>query len=206
MTAQLSDVAYIIRKIAYGRSLTTDEARQVLNVVGELDSVGNPTQSDGMYFLALTFGIMAKSPTVEELYGFILSIADQSLRISCDLPPENIIDVSGTGGDKIKTFNVGTAVSFVTCGRRSFFSETGYPELHGLYRQCRHVRGVGSRCFSYVAFGRSEITETIRRCRLLYACFYSDFQKSYRFFDKAEEYRPCISDTLASGVVDLLSY
>lgn len=119
----LSDIAHIVRKIAYGVDLTTTEARDVLNIVGTLDSIKDFARSDGMYFLALTFGLMAKSPTVDELYGFVLSIADQSIKISCDLPPANIIDVSGTGGDKIKTFNVGTAVSFVLASDGLFLAK-----------------------------------------------------------------------------------
>lgn len=107
----LSDIAPILRKIAYRTHLTAEESRSLLNVIGEHDIITDPYHSDGLYLVALTFGIMAKGPTSDELYGFLLSMSEHSLSLSCSVGPEDIIDVSGTGGDAIKTFSVGSAAS-----------------------------------------------------------------------------------------------
>src|ERR1051326_5633328 len=109
----LQDIASILRKLAYRHDLTAEECREALNTVGRDDYITDTANSDGLYFVALVFGLMAKGPTPDELYGFTLSLCDQSFRFSSQPDPALMIDVSGTGGDKIKTFNVGTAVSFV---------------------------------------------------------------------------------------------
>jgi anthranilate phosphoribosyltransferase len=109
----LPTIASIVRKIAYGKDLTSEEARQALNVIGDNDFITDFQHSDGLYFLALTLGIMAKGPTADELLGFVRSLGDRSIHFSTHLEPERITDVSGTGGDRIKTFNIGTTASFI---------------------------------------------------------------------------------------------
>lgn len=109
----LNKVAAILQKLAYRENLTVEEASQALTIIGKEDAITDPTNSDGFYFLALTFGLMAKGPTADELYGFVTSISDQSISFPDIVNPDEIIDVSGTGGDKIKTFNIGSTASFV---------------------------------------------------------------------------------------------
>jgi anthranilate phosphoribosyltransferase len=110
---ELAAIAPIIEKLGYGKSLTAEEARTALNVVGSYDTITTLDKSDGLYFLALTLGVMAKGPTADELHGFVLSLSDQSVKFSTNVDPAKMIDVSGTGGDRIKTFNIGTTTSFV---------------------------------------------------------------------------------------------
>jgi anthranilate phosphoribosyltransferase len=109
----LDDIAPLLRKISYRDDLSAEEAKLALDVIGSEDRISATSDSDGFYFLALTFGLMAKGPTTEELFGLAASIRDNSARFSWSIDPEETIDVSGTGGDRIKTLNVGTAVSFV---------------------------------------------------------------------------------------------
>jgi anthranilate phosphoribosyltransferase len=109
----LSDIAHIIRKVAYRQPLNADEVHQCLNRIGEEDPITDSANSDGMYFLALSFGLMAKGLTADELYGFVMSIAENSASLTLNVEPANVTDLSGTGGDTTKTFNVGTTASFV---------------------------------------------------------------------------------------------
>ena len=67
----LEETTLILQKIAYGESLTNEEVRIALNNISKNDSITDPLNSDGIYFLALTFGLMAKGPTSEELLGFV---------------------------------------------------------------------------------------------------------------------------------------
>jgi anthranilate phosphoribosyltransferase len=112
----LSDVSLLLRKLSYRESLTAEEAKRALDVIGAEDVIHHPESSDGLFFLALTLGLMAKGPTVDELYGLALSIRDNSVRFDFDVDPGNVIDVSGTGGDRLKTLNVSTAACFVLAG------------------------------------------------------------------------------------------
>lgn len=109
----------ILNKLSYSQNLSTDEARYALNHIGDIDDPTDIDASRGYYFLALTFGLMAKGLSPDELYGLTLSIFDKSSRFEgIEIDPLNTIDVSGTGGDKIKTFNVSSAASVVlsACG------------------------------------------------------------------------------------------
>jgi anthranilate phosphoribosyltransferase len=130
----LADVAPILRKLAYGHDLSVDDTRRALDVIGAEDLIALPSASDGFYFLALTFGLMAKGPTAEELRGFVLSISDHSVRFETTVPRERLLDVSGTGGDLIKTFNVGTAAGILAAAAGAFVAKQatrGYTGLTG---------------------------------------------------------------------------
>lgn len=109
----LEEIAPIITKIAYREALSVEEARRALNVIGREDEVLHGEQSEGFYHLALTFGLMAKGLNFEELYGLVLSLKDNMEPLDVGLAPDQVIDISGTGGDKVKTANVSTAASFV---------------------------------------------------------------------------------------------
>lgn len=129
----------ILKKISYGISLSADEARYALSYIGDIDDVLDSDGSRGFYLLALTFGLMAKGLTHEELYGLTLSLYDKSIQfqeINIDL--NRSIDISGTGGDIIKTLNVSTTASIIlaACGvtvpkqaTRSYTSTCGSADL-----------------------------------------------------------------------------
>lgn len=102
----LSEIIPIFLKLSSGENLTTEETRKAFNIVGDEDK-------EGYFFTALTMGLMAKGPTVNELYGFCLDRKDRIGTLKTNLNPSNIIDLAGGGGDKIKTMNVSTAACFV---------------------------------------------------------------------------------------------
>jgi len=71
-------------------------------------------EDDEYYFTtAFSMGLMAKKPTVAELKGFVLSFEDRSLSLSPSIDTNQLIDISGTGRDDVKTPNIGTTASFV---------------------------------------------------------------------------------------------
>lgn len=119
----LSDVAPFLKRLSYGQSLSVEETRLALNTIGDEDRITDPETSDGLYFLALTMGLMAKGPSVDELYGLVLSLRDKSANFSIDLDPRLVTDVSGTGGDRVKTLNVGTTASFVIAASGAFVAK-----------------------------------------------------------------------------------
>lgn len=137
----LAKVSTILQKLAYRENLTVEEAHQALTVIGGEEAITDPTNSDGLYFLALTFGLMAKGPTADELYGFVTSISDQSINFPSEIDPDEIIDVSGTGGDKIKTFNIGSTASFIIAAagihvaKQSTRAYTGFTGSADIYKE-----------------------------------------------------------------------
>ncbi|MDX2249748.1 MAG: hypothetical protein SF052_23390 [Bacteroidia bacterium] len=131
----------ILQKLAYGNTLSTEEIKQALDIISDEDTIPDKENSNGFYFLALTFGLMAKGPTADELLGFVESIRDRSIKLETTIPASNIIDISGTGGDLIKTINVGTISSFVLAAgglavaKQATRGYTGYTGSADLYTQ-----------------------------------------------------------------------
>src|ERR1022692_2701540 len=111
--SRLEDAAPILRRIAYGESLGAHEIHQAMSAINEFDSIIDLQRSDGFYFLALTFGLMSKGPSADELLGIVQHISQNSIHLATTVPTDRLIDISGTGGDKVKTFNVGTTASII---------------------------------------------------------------------------------------------
>lgn len=124
MLESLQDVTPLLRKMQQRENLTSKEAQEALDTILEYDTTG-------FYYLALNFGIMIKGPTADELYGFCQAYDSRVVKLTPQVPPEKITDLSGTGGDRLKTFNVGTTASFVVAAaglyvpKQTFRSFTG---------------------------------------------------------------------------------
>ena len=88
-------------------SLTTDEATEVMCTI--MRGEATPAQ-----IAALLTALRMKGESVEEITGFVKAMREMAVRITprCD----TLIDTGGTGGDKLKTFNISTAVAFVVAG------------------------------------------------------------------------------------------
>jgi anthranilate phosphoribosyltransferase len=119
----LTQTAAILRQLAYRQDLTSEESRWLLSTICAEDIITDDQRSDGLYLTALTFGVMAKGPTSDELYGFVLSLAEQSVSLESRVAASQVVDVSGTGGDRIKTFNVGSAVSVVLAAAGAYVAK-----------------------------------------------------------------------------------
>lgn len=118
------EVASMLRKLSYGETLTAEETRKAFNVIGDEDT-------ESYYYLALTFGLMTRGPTVEELYGVCLDRADRVIKIPTNIDPEKIMDISGGGGGKISTFNVSTAAAFVIAAGDVYVAKQAAPAVTG---------------------------------------------------------------------------
>ncbi len=94
-----------INKLVEGKDLQSDEAAGVMNEI--LSGTATPAQIAG--FLV---GLRIKKATVEEIVAMAKMMRKYSMRIApaVDSP---LVDIVGTGGDKIKTINISTIASFV---------------------------------------------------------------------------------------------
>ena len=97
-----------IQKLIEAKNLTSEESGEIMQEVMS----GKATNAQTAAFLT---ALRMKGESVEELIAFA-SVMKSS---SCQIHPKvhgRLVDTCGTGGDKIKTFNVSTASAFVIAG------------------------------------------------------------------------------------------
>lgn len=115
-----------IERVADRKSLREDEAREVMNAI--MEGKVTPAQIAG-FLVALRM----KGETASEIAGFARVMREKVVPVRCK--HENLVDTCGTGGDKVKTFNLSTAAAIIS-------SAAGAPiAKHG-------NRAVTSRCGS----------------------------------------------------------
>jgi len=72
-----------------------------------------------------------KGETDDELLGMLDKMNEFSVHISPNCP-KRIIDMCGTGGDKMKTFNISTAASFVVAASGGYVAKHGNRSVSGV--------------------------------------------------------------------------
>ncbi len=97
-----------IQKLIEGYSLTSSESGEIMREVMS----GKATNSQTAAFLT---ALRMKGEAVEELIAFASVMREHSSQIHPRVK-SRLVDTCGTGGDKIKTFNVSTAAAFVIAG------------------------------------------------------------------------------------------
>jgi anthranilate phosphoribosyltransferase len=97
-----------IQKLIDGSNLSFDEAQGIMREVMS----GNATNAQ---IAALLAALRMKGETVEELIAFAEVMREHCRRIHPHVQGR-LVDTCGTGGDKIKTFNISTAAAFVVAG------------------------------------------------------------------------------------------
>jgi anthranilate phosphoribosyltransferase len=95
-----------ISHVVSGKSLTMDEAAQVMTEIME----GQVTPAQ---FGALVTALRCKGETVEEIAGMARTMRAKAIRVEIDEP---LVDTCGTGGDSSSTFNISTGAAFVAAG------------------------------------------------------------------------------------------
>jgi anthranilate phosphoribosyltransferase len=96
-----------IEKCLSGEDLTVAEASNALDTI----MTGQATDSQ---IAGLMIALRAKGETVDELVGFARTMREHAVKISLEDP--DAIDMCGTGGDGLGTFNISTVASFVVAG------------------------------------------------------------------------------------------
>ena len=98
-------IAPLLNEIFEGKTLSTDEAKQVIGHLmdGELSQ---------MQASALLAALRMRGETVEEIVGFAQAMRERAVRVDINTD-DPLLDIVGTGGTGINTFNVSTATVFV---------------------------------------------------------------------------------------------
>jgi anthranilate phosphoribosyltransferase len=143
-----------IEKCLAGSDLAVEEASEAL----ELIMTGGATDAQ---IAGLLIALRAKGESIEELVGFARTMRRRSVKVRLEDP--DAIDMCGTGGDGLGTFNISTVASLVAAGagvtvakhgNRSVSSRSGSADLLAALgvnlqavpervQECVNVLGVG---------------------------------------------------------------
>lgn len=88
-------------------TLTTDQAEEAMHLM--MRGKADPCEVAG-----LLMAIRARGETADELTGLAVAMRKHAVGVRCS--DDHAIDVCGTGGDGLGTFNISTAVTFVCAG------------------------------------------------------------------------------------------
>ena len=117
-------ITELITKLQNKINLTYDEVNQVMTDILN----GKTNDQENLDFLKQ---LTEKGETDDELLGMLDKMQEFALHIT----PKNhgtIIDVCGTGGDKLQTFNVSTTASFVIAAAGGIIAKHGNRSSSGL--------------------------------------------------------------------------
>ena len=143
----MAKITELLEIILDGNDLTFEQAQKLLDTVFE----GEVPELQIAAFLA---AMRVKEASATELAGLASSLREHSVRVDTGI--QNLVDTCGTGGAKLKTFNISTASAIVAAGAGVSVAKHGN-------------RGITSKCGSadvLTALGINvEATpETIAKC------------------------------------------
>ena len=120
----MAELKPLIAKVANGESLNREDARTAFDIL--MSGEATPSQIGG-FLMALR----VRGETVDEIVGAVSSMRARMLPVSA---PANAIDIVGTGGDGIGTYNISTLASIIVActglpvakhGNRALSSKSG---------------------------------------------------------------------------------
>ena len=106
--ADATDLRPFIAVVADGETLSREDAAAAFDVM--MSGEATPTQIGG-----LLMALRVRGETVDEIVGAVSTMRAKMVRVDA---PADAIDIVGTGGDGVGTYNVSTCAAFVTaaCG------------------------------------------------------------------------------------------
>lgn len=102
----MAELKPLIAKVANGESLTRDESRSAFDIL--MSGEATPSQIGG-FLMALR----VRGETVDEIVGAVASMRSRMLTVKA---PETAVDIVGTGGDGIGTYNISTLAALIVAG------------------------------------------------------------------------------------------
>ncbi len=105
-----------IEQLLEGRSLSLEQAGDLLDRIFD----GDVPEAQVAAFLT---AMRVKGPTAPELAGLAASLRSHAIAVDVDV--DRLVDTCGTGGGRVKTFNVSTAAAIVAAGAGVYVAKHG---------------------------------------------------------------------------------
>jgi anthranilate phosphoribosyltransferase len=105
-----------IRAVADRQTLTEEQAWAAMGEIMD----GEATSAQ---IAAFVTALRMRGETVDEIAGFARAMRERALRVIPRV--DRLIDVVGTGGDRVSTFNVSTTAAFVIAGAGGYVAKHG---------------------------------------------------------------------------------
>jgi anthranilate phosphoribosyltransferase len=102
------DFSTFLQRLAERRDLSREEASAALRQIAD-STVGEAQAA------AFLMGLRAKGETAEEIAGLADAMRHLAVRVVTS-SPDALVDIVGTGGDGLDTFNISTTAAFVVAG------------------------------------------------------------------------------------------
>ncbi len=133
----MNPVQAAIGKLVERRDLTEAEAEAAMKCI--MSGEATPAQI-GSFLTALRL----KGETIEEITAFARVMREFAARITPKVD-DVLVDTCGTGGDKIKTFNISTAAMFVAAGAGLLIAKHGNRSVTSKAGSADVVEALGAR-------------------------------------------------------------
>ncbi len=105
-----------IRAVADRQALSEQDAWAAMGEIMD----GGATQAQIASFIT---ALRMRGETVDEIAGFSRAMRERALRVIPRV--DRLVDVVGTGGDRVSTFNVSTTTAFVVAGAGGYVAKHG---------------------------------------------------------------------------------
>ncbi|MBB3947751.1 anthranilate phosphoribosyltransferase [Rhizobium skierniewicense] len=102
----MADLKLLIAKVANGESLSREQSREAFDIL--MSGEATPSQI-GAFLMALR----VRGETVDEISGAVSSMRSRMIPVSA---PADAMDIVGTGGDGLGTYNISTLASIIVAG------------------------------------------------------------------------------------------
>ena len=112
----MAEMIEYLNRLIKGDELSFEDAR------GLVDTILNGDVPPGQVAAFLT-AMRIKGAAPAEIAGFASSLREHAVRVETGL--DNMVDTCGTGGAKLKTFNISTASAFVAAGAGVYVAKHG---------------------------------------------------------------------------------
>jgi anthranilate phosphoribosyltransferase len=135
MTHEEDNIKNFSDKVSSKEGLSLNEARELFRNIIE-------GKIQNSYVTTILGKISLRGEAVDEIIAMIQIIKENSITISPNIK-NNLIDICGTGGDKIKTFNISTAAAIVAASAGANIAKHGNRSASGLCGSADFLEFIG---------------------------------------------------------------
>jgi anthranilate phosphoribosyltransferase len=122
-------------KVSSNDGLSLNEAKNLFRYILE-------GKEHNTYVASILKEIASRGESIDEILAMIQILKENSITIEPNIN-DNLIDICGTGGDKIKTFNISTASAIVAASAGSIIAKHGNRSASGLCGSADFLEFIG---------------------------------------------------------------